>query len=104
MVRPAQTDEVNMRLLFIALALAVSLPLQLANAADMPGKALVDKHCQRCHDNSIFTRPDSIIHSWSELQARVEFCDSASHAGMTEEEMSQVVEYLNKTFYKFPKP
>lgn len=88
----------------IALIIAAASAFQIAPAAEQPGKALVDRHCQRCHDNSIFTRNDSIIQSWPELQARVEFCDNASQAHMSDAEINQVIDYLNNTYYKFPRP
>ncbi len=88
----------------IVLMFATLSLVPAAQAAEDPGKALVDKHCQRCHDNSIFTRSDSIIHAYSELQARVEFCDNAAQAHMSEAQIRQVIEYLNDTYYKFPKP
>ncbi len=93
-----------MKISTITLIITAASAFQIAPAAEQPGKALVGQHCQRCHDNSIFTRSDSIIHSWPELQARVEFCDNASQAHMTEAEINQVIEYLNDTYYKFPKP
>ena len=77
----------------------VSLP---ASASEAVGKQLHDTHCQQCHDNTIYTRKNSIIHSLTELQARVEFCESSNNKHWTEMQINQVVKYLNSTFYKFP--
>lgn len=93
-----------MKRLFITLFIASAPFIQTTHAMEYPGKVLVDNQCQRCHDNSIFTRRDSIIHSYPELQARVEFCENASKAHWNEEQINQVIEYLNDTYYKFPKP
>ena len=72
-------------------------------AKESTGEQLVNDNCQRCHDNGIYTRPNSIIHSYPALQDRVEFCDSAANTNWQAEQRNLVVEYLNDTFYKFPK-
>jgi mono/diheme cytochrome c family protein len=93
-----------MKKALIAMLFASAFLCQTSFAADSAGKTLVDQNCQACHDNGIFTRSNSIIHSYPELQARVEFCDGAAKTHFTDEQINQVVEYLNDTFYKFPKP
>jgi hypothetical protein len=65
------------------------------------GERLVNESCHRCHDNSIFTRPDSIIFSFSALKKRVHFCESMAHAGWSEQDYEAVVDYLNRNFYHF---
>ena len=67
------------------------------------GKELVSKKCMGCHDNHQYTRPNSIIHTYYDLHARVEFCDTASKANFTADDINDVVEYLNTAFYKFKK-
>ena len=71
------------------------------SAAPDRGETLVKQSCQRCHDNSIFTRRDSIIFSYSALKKRVHFCESMAHAGWTEKDFDDVIEYLNRNFYHF---
>ena len=71
-------------------------------AADIEkGKALHDAKCMGCHDTHQYTRPNRIIHTLEDLHGRVEFCDSAASAGFTPDDIDNVVEYLNTTFYKF---
>jgi hypothetical protein len=70
-------------------------------ADDENGEMLVKQSCQRCHDNSIFTRPDSIIFSYSALEKRVHFCESMAHAGWSQKDFDDVIEYLNRNFYHF---
>ena len=65
------------------------------------GEALINQSCQRCHDNSIFTRPDSIIFSFSALKKRVHFCESMAAAGWSPKDFDDVIEYLNRNFYHF---
>ncbi len=67
------------------------------------GKVLHEKNCMECHDNRQYTRPNRIIHTFEDLHARVEFCDTASNAGFSFNDIDDVVEYLNVNFYKFIK-
>jgi len=67
------------------------------------GQALHNKTCQRCHDNSIYTRPDSIIFSLTALEKRVRFCESMAGGGWSEQDMMAVINYLNQQFYHFKK-
>ena len=67
------------------------------------GKMLYDKHCTTCHDTSVHTRPNRIIHTYEDLENRVKFCDTASNAHFTPAQIADVVDHLNATYYKFVK-
>ncbi len=87
----------------IALAFCLGLPWA-AQATDIDnGTTLVASQCQSCHDNSIFTRPDSIIHSYGALQRRVKFCESMSKLHWSDGQIKDAVAYLNQTYYKYSK-
>lgn len=77
----------------------ISSPVLAADAAK--GKALHDAKCHGCHDTRQYTRKNRIIHTFDDLHARVEFCDAASNAGFSLDDIDDVVAYLNKEFYKF---
>ncbi len=81
----------------------LSISISPIYASEHPGQKLLDDGCQQCHNNGMFSRPKSILQSYPELQARVEFCDSAANTHWTEQQFRQVIEYLNDTYYKFPK-
>ena len=87
------------------LALVVLLAAGTARAGDAPdiehGRQLQVQSCQRCHDDSIYTRKDSIIYSYKALVNRVHFCESMAHAGWDEHDFDDVIAYLNQRFYKF---
>lgn len=83
----------------VILTLFTTLP---ASASEAVGKQLHDTQCQQCHDNAIYTRKNSIIHNFSELKDRVEFCESANNKHWSGTQIEQVVNYLNSAFYKFP--
>ncbi len=73
-----------------------------AKAADLnQGEKLYKANCFSCHDSSIHTRPNSIIHSLSALKKRVQFCESMNKLGWSDTQKGDVVAYLNTTFYKF---
>lgn len=88
-------------LIFTGLTMASLLasPSYAANATN--GKALHDKKCMGCHDTHQYTRPNRIVHTFEDLHARVEFCDSATNANFSFDDLDNVVEYLNVDFYKF---
>lgn len=82
------------------LSMLASTPAQAAGDASQ-GKALYESNCFKCHDTTIHTRPERIIFSKSALEKRVKFCDSNAGTHWNEQQLSDVVEYLNRTFYKF---
>lgn len=92
-------------IIFIGTVLLVSLCYLPPSIADTPerGQRLVEKNCQGCHDNSMFTRRDSIIFSLSALDKRVRFCESMARADWAEADKKAVIEYLNNTYYHFDK-
>lgn len=77
----------------------MSSPVLAADAAK--GKALHEAKCQGCHDTRQYTRKNRIVHTFDDLHARVQFCDAASNAGFSLDDIDDVVAYLNKEFYKF---
>jgi cytochrome c2 len=83
--------------------LSVVMSSSLLAADAKKGKELYDAKCHGCHDTRIHTRPNRIIHTYSDLVNRVKFCDNASKAGFSDSDMADVTEYLNDTFYKFIK-
>ncbi len=70
-------------------------------ASAAKGKKLHEAKCFGCHDTRQYTRKNRIIHTYEDLHARVEFCDSASNAGFSFDDLDDVVTYLNTEFYKF---
>ena len=78
-----------------------SMPIQAGDAVN--GKILHEAKCFGCHDTRQYTRKNRIVHTFDDLQARVEFCDASTNAGFSFDELDDVVEYLNNDFYKFKK-
>jgi cytochrome c2 len=82
-----------------ALIWIFALPAHAGDAAQ--GKKLHDAKCFACHDTGIYTRKDSIILSLGALKKRVKFCEGANKVGWNEQQIDDVVAYLNQTFYKY---
>jgi len=91
-----------MKRVFAFTLISLSL-VPFISRAEMPaGQALVDSDCQQCHDNSIYTRQNSILHNLPGLKKRVAFCERASGHTWNDKQRDQVIEYLNNEYYHFP--
>lgn len=88
------------KLMLAVSVLLLNVPLVQAGDAKH-GQELYQANCTRCHDTSIHTRPNSIIHSLDGLKKRVQFCESNGRLNWSSEQIEDVAAYLNKTFYKF---
>ena len=89
--------KTNLKIYMITLALALlASPLQ----ADK-GKELFEDKCTRCHSTELFTREDRSVKNIEVLKTRVKVCSIAAEAEWPDENISIVVDYLNKNFYKF---
>lgn len=89
-------------ILTLSAAIALGLSVNAANAADASkGEKLHNAKCTGCHDTRQYTRPNRIVHTLDDLHARVQFCDSASGANFSLEDIDDVVAFLNEKFYKF---
>ncbi len=70
-----------------------------AGAAE--GKEMFDEaKCMECHNTSDFANSKK-LHSFKQLEDRVQACQLNSDAGWFDEDVTDVAEYLNKDFYKF---
>ncbi len=71
-------------------------------AADLKaGQALHDSACVSCHDSEVYTRSDHRITSAESLRQQVQRCDANLELGWFDEEIENVSQYLNATYYKF---
>ena len=65
------------------------------------GKALHEKSCTKCHDSSVYTRPNKRVKTLAALQERVSGCTKPAGVKWSKQETMDVVEYLNTEFYHF---
>jgi cytochrome c553 len=74
----------------------------LAGAADVShGKALTQEHCMSCHDTGVYTRADRKVTTLAGLEKQVRRCELSLGLKWFDEDVADVVAYLNDTFYKF---
>jgi len=67
-----------------------------------PGKILHDDaNCMKCHAAKPYDVKKS--DSWPKLVKTVQFCNDNLNAGMFEDEVEQLADYLNNTYYHHKK-
>ncbi len=77
--------------------------LLLPAAAQEPfdrGKALYEHHCMACHESWAHTRQGRRVRTVAELRQRAEAWSVHSRLDWTAEDINDVVEYLNRSFYQ----
>jgi hypothetical protein len=85
---------VSLLILLMPSAYAAALP---GDSAD--GKRLHDANCMGCHDTSIYTRKDRLIHSLDALKERLGDCSHMANKEFSANET--LIKYLNDQFYQF---
>ena len=86
------------RLILIGIMVATS-PAVVADAAR--GKTLHDEQCMKCHGTEVYTRSDRFIKDRAALAKQVHRCQLSAGAQWFDDDVNDVVDYLNTTFYKF---
>lgn len=89
-----------------ATAIVGHAPAWAADAAH--GKELHAANCVSCHVNMtggdgsvLYTRSDRKVNSLPQLEAQVRRCESNLELKWFDEDIADVVQYLNRTYYKF---
>ena len=59
--------------------------------------------CQKCHTSEDYRSENRKVKDFAKLQWRVKRCDFTMDAGWFEEDIEDVTNYLNESFYKFKK-
>ena len=92
----------------VGIVLILLSPLTLAADAEH-GKTLHQSHCTTCHmgmtggdGSALYTRKDRRVRSLQGLQAQVRRCETTLELKWFDEDVADVVEYLNARYYKFP--
>lgn len=100
------------RMLLSALSLGFALSaMSSAHAANLArGKQLLEENCIKCHadmvggdGSKIYTRDNRRIDSLEALNKQVHRCKTSLGVSWPEDQIADVVAYLNKTYYKFKK-
>ena len=73
-----------------------------ALAADIEnGNDLHFEHCTGCHGSEVYTRADRKMKDLAQLGKQVRFCQNVVGATWFDDEVDDVIEYLNATYYHF---
>ena len=88
------------------LLISLTLGAGSAQAALLPGdaakgKALHDKQCVACHDNSVYTRANRRIKSPEALIGQVNNCVHQVGLKLDRDQVNDLVKHLDESFYKF---
>jgi hypothetical protein len=84
------------------LALLLTLAAPSAFAADIEnGADLHFTNCTGCHDESVYTRENRRVNSLERLGTQVRFCKDNLELTWFDEDVDDVVEYLNQNYYHF---
>jgi mono/diheme cytochrome c family protein len=93
----------------LAGAMLGMLPYASASGADAAaGKALHEEHCIACHERltngeptSLYTRENRLVTSLDGLEKQVRRCEQSLELRWFDEDVDNVAEYLNQTYYHF---
>lgn len=85
-----------------AAAFALGWAVTGVSAADLQaGQALHDANCLKCHDSAVYTRGDRRVGSLAGLRKQVIRCEQSLGLTWFDEQIDDVVHYLNTNYYKF---
>jgi len=93
----------------IVIFIALLTSMAPAMAADFEhGKQLHQDNCMACHARMtggdgevLYTRPDRRVSSLAGLEAQVRRCESNLQLKWFDEDIADVVHFLNQTYYRF---
>ena len=84
-----------------ALLVVISFSAQLSAADIENGDDLHFTNCTGCHDDTVYTREDRKVRDLAQLGKQVRFCRDAIGMTWFDDEVDDVIEYLNATYYQF---
>jgi len=86
-------------ILITVTSLWLAAPAVQADAAN--GAELHQNNCARCHDAAFYTREDRRVQSLARLGTMVRLCKDNLGIVWFDDEVDDVIEYLNQEYYKF---
>lgn len=100
-----QKMKVNSRIQKIALIFGLLAVVNTAMAdgdATKGKKIFADSQCTKCHQtDELFTREDRKVKSLEQLDSQVRSCDARLSTNLYDDEVEDVVAYLNEAYYHF---
>lgn len=92
-----------MKPVLILLTSLLFMQMNLAHAGDAQNgqKLFAASQCMNCHGTEVFTRADRKVKNLKELESQVRRCDANMTTNWYDDEIMDVVAYLNQAYYKF---
>lgn len=93
------------RMLFtFPLITTLMLPVAAQAAVDIKrGEELLTQRCYGCHGEDVYVREKRLVKDFPGLQKRVNFCVQQVNVSWFEDEITDVIEFLNTEYYHFKK-
>jgi len=91
-----------MKYTMMAITLALLAGQAVADVDAKHGQQLHNKSCVKCHDSSVYTRKDRFVANKDSLKNQVQRCNVNVGAQWFDEDVADVTDFLNTTYYKFP--
>jgi len=87
---------------FLILFVSTIIITASANAADIDnGSELHADKCTACHDSSLYIRENRRVQTLPKLGTQVRFCKDNLGIAWFDDEVEDVVGFLNKNYYHF---
>ena len=91
-----------MKYTMMVITLALLAGQAVADVDAKHGQQLHNKSCVKCHDSSVYTRKDRFIANKDPLKTQVQRCNVNVGAQWFDDDVADVTDFLNTTYYKFP--
>ncbi len=90
--------EYALAVVLLGLGVALAVP---AAADETRGSALYENHCGECHSARVHDRAQRLPGNLAELKAQVVRWETELNLRWSDEDIADVVDFLNATKYKF---
>jgi len=94
-----------MRAALASICIASALVASVGCAAGVPdierGRALYENHCEVCHTSKVHSRINRLPIDLEELRQIVDNWQKEEHLQWSAQDVEDVVQFLNRTRYKF---
>ncbi len=90
-----------MKIAHPSLLAVLAMPLTVAAVDIENGEELHFDDCTGCHLDEVYTRENRVVGSLERLGQQVRFCKDTVGAQWFDEDVDDVIAYLNSAYYRF---
>ena len=92
----------SLKQLLLASMTSIGLTLWAPGAvAKADIETLMIEQCSSCHGNEVYTRPDRRVSNLMQLEKQLHRCNHVIAEKMDANTVTDLMDYLNKRYYKF---